>query len=374
MSHGEWYGLDELGRGAASRLDTPAPADAETPITARVRTARRQAARGEPAPMRAATREAAPSAWEERLRASEEKLDALLAAARALGDSMTAHAACEEERLAALDEIKGGVGALADRFDARIAKTDYEETTLKRLSGELDRHRDNLYRKIVEPLINEVIDVHQDMSATVASYQRTAEADPEELAARMRRDLDEFRLMLGDILRNWNVETWWPEPGDALEPLRCRAVRAVPTDDEARHRTVAETVASGYALEGKVLRPAQVVAYAFRPKPEAKAASASADREASEAPAGAPLEAEAVPANADREAGAAPAGATLAGSDPEVDAAADGAVLSEAPAAPDAPHPASSADPSGSPRPAPPAPPAPPSPRASEAGGRQQSA
>lgn len=374
MSHGEWYGLDELGRGAASRLDTPAPADAETPITARVRTARRQAARGEPAPMRAATREAAPSAWEERLRASEEKLDALLAAARALGDSMTAHAACEEERLAALDEIKGGVGALTDRFDARIAKTDYEETTLKRLSGELDRHRDNLYRKIVEPLINEVIDVHQDMSATVASYRRTAEADPEELAARMRRDLDEFRLMLGDILRNWNVETWWPEPGDALEPLRCRAVRAVPTDDEARHRTVAETVASGYALEGKVLRPAQVVAYAFRPKPEAKAASADAGSEASEAPAGAPLGAEAASANADREAGAAPAGATLAGSDPEADAAADGAARSEAPAAPDAPYPASSADPSVPLRPAPPAPPAPPSPRASEAGGRQQSA
>ena len=362
MSHGEWYGLDELGRGTASRLDTPAPADAETPITARVRTARRQTARGEPAPMRAATREAAPSAWEERLRASEEKLDALLAAARALGDSMTAHAACEEERLAALDEIKGGVGALADRFDARIAKTDYEETTLRRLSGELDRHRDNLYRKIVEPLINEVIDVHQDMSATVASYRRTAEADPEELAARMRRDLDEFRLMLGDILRNWNVETWWPEPGDALEPLRCRAVRAVPTDDEARHRTVAETVASGYALEGKVLRPAQVVAYAYRPKPEAKAASEDAGSEASEAPASAPLGAEAAPASADRAASAASAGATLAGSDPEADAAADGAVRSEAPAAPDAPHPASSADPSVPLRPAPPAPPAPPSP------------
>lgn len=276
MSHGEWYGLDELGRGCARPFEAPPSVDAGMRGGMRPHVVRRQMVRDEPEPVR----EAFPAALEERLRATEEKLDQLLCAARALGDGMAAHDAVEKERAAALEgaekeramalgELREGVDALSEQFKARISKTDYEEATLKRISDELDEHRSGLYRKIVEPLINEVIDVHQDMSATIASYRRKAEeGDRDDLAARIRRDLDEFRLMLGDILRNWNVEVWRPEPGEPLEPLRCRAVRAVPTDDENGHRTVAESLTCGYAFEGKILRPAQVVAFTYKPKPD----------------------------------------------------------------------------------------------------------
>lgn len=278
MSHGEWYGLDELGRGCARPFEAPPSVDAGMRGGMRPHAVRRQMVRDEPEPVR----EAFPAALEERLRATEEKLDQLLCAARALGDGMAAHDAVEKERAAALEgadkeratalgELKEGVDALSEQFKARISKTDYEEATLKRISDELDEHRSGLYRKIVEPLINEVIDVHQDMSATIASYRRKAEeGDRDDLAARIRRDLDEFRLMLGDILRNWNVEVWRPEPGEPLEPLRCRAVRAVPTGDRDCHRTVAESLTCGYAFEGKILRPAQVVAFTYKPKPEAE--------------------------------------------------------------------------------------------------------
>lgn len=278
MSHGEWYGLDELGRGCARPFEAPPSVDAGMRSGMRPHAVRRQMVRDEPEPVR----EAFPAALEERLRATEEKLDQLLCAARAFGDGMAAHDAVEKERAAALEgvekeratalgELKEGVDALSEQFKARISKTDYEEATLKRISDELDEHRSGLYRKIVEPLINEVIDVHQDMSATIASYRRKAEeGDRDDLAARIRRDLDEFRLMLGDILRNWNVEVWRPEPGEPLEPLRCRAVRAVPTGDRDCHRTVAESLTCGYAFEGKILRPAQVVAFTYKSKPEAE--------------------------------------------------------------------------------------------------------
>lgn len=300
MSHGEWYGLDELGRGCARPFEAPPSVDAGMRSGMRPHAVRRQMVRDEPEPVR----EAFPAALEERLRATEEKLDQLLCAARALGDGMAAHDAVEKERAAALEgvekeratalgELKEGVDALSEQFKARISKTDYEEATLKRISDELDEHRSGLYRKIVEPLINEVIDVHQDMSATIASYRRKAEeGDRDDLAARIRRDLDEFRLMLGDILRNWNVEVWRPEPGEPLEPLRCRAVRAVPTGDRDCHRTVAESLTCGYAFEGKILRPAQVVAFTYKPKPEAESeepqpsdAAAAVETDAAEAPA-----------------------------------------------------------------------------------------
>lgn len=402
MSHGEWYGLDELGRGCARPFEAPPSVDAGMRGGMRPHAARRQMVRDEPEPVR----EAFPAALEERLRATEEKLDQLLCAARALGDGMAAHDAVEKERAAALEgaekeramalgELKEGVDALSEQFKARISKTDYEEATLKRISDELDEHRSGLYRKIVEPLINEVIDVHQDMSATIASYRRKAEeGDRDDLAARIRRDLDEFRLMLGDILRNWNVEVWRPEPGEPLEPLRCRAVRAVPTGDRDCHRTVAESLTCGYAFEGKILRPAQVVAFTYKPKSESKPepeeprpsdAAAAVETDAAEAPA-----AIAQPSDAAAEAPAAPAEPGTAAADagsstmPEMGSRAEEHPASEPPLSSSEAAAAVAQALQGTdeacgegeapfadqPRCVPPAPPAPPAPRAAKAGDR----
>lgn len=404
MSHGEWYGLDELGRGCARPFEAPPSVDAGMRGGMRPHAARRQMVRDEPEPVR----EAFPAALEERLRATEEKLDQLLCAARALGDGMAAHDAVEKERAAALEgaekeramalgELREGVDALSEQFKARISKTDYEEATLKRISDELDEHRSGLYRKIVEPLINEVIDVHQDMSATIASYRRKAEeGDRDDLAARIRRDLDEFRLMLGDILRNWNVEVWRPEPGEPLEPLRCRAVRAVPTGDRDCHRTVAESLTCGYAFEGKILRPAQVVAFTYKPKSEAESdpkpeepqppdAAAKAETGAAEPPA-----VIAQPSDAAAEAPAAPAEPETAAADagsstmPEMGSRAEGhpafepplssseaaAAVAQALQGTDEACGEGEAPFADQPRCVPPAPPAPPAPRAAKAGDR----
>ncbi|MEF2594099.1 MAG: nucleotide exchange factor GrpE [Eggerthellaceae bacterium] len=383
MSHGEWYGLDELGRGCARPFEAPPSVDAGMRSGMRPHAVRRQMVRDEPEPVR----EAFPAALEERLRATEEKLDQLLCAARALGDGMAAHDAVEKERAAALEgaekeramalgELKEGVDALSEQFKARISKTDYEEATLKRISDELDEHRSGLYRKIVEPLINEVIDVHQDMSATIASYRRKAEeGDRDDLAARIRRDLDEFRLMLGDILRNWNVEVWRPEPGEPLEPLRCRAVRAVPTDDRDCHRTVAESLTCGYAFEGKILRPAQVVAFTYKPKPEAESEPKPEEPQPSDAAAEAPA-APAEPGTAAADAGS----STMPemGSrteehpacEPPLSSSEAAAAVAQALQGTDEACGEGEAPFADQPRCVPPAPPAPPAPRAAKAGDR----
>lgn len=383
MSHGEWYGLDELGRGCARPFEAPPSVDAGMRGGMRPHAVRRQMVRDEPEPVR----EAFPAALEERLRATEEKLDQLLCAARAFGDGMAAHDAVEKERAAALEgvekeratalgELKEGVDALSEQFKARISKTDYEEATLKRISDELDEHRSGLYRKIVEPLINEVIDVHQDMSATIASYRRKAEeGDRDDLAARIRRDLDEFRLMLGDILRNWNVEVWRPEPGEPLEPLRCRAVRAVPTDDRDCHRTVAESLTCGYAFEGKILRPAQVVAFTYKPKPEAESDPKPEEPQPSDAAAEAPA-APAEPGTAAADAGS----STMPemgsrteehpASEPPLSSSEAAAAVAQALQGTDEACGEGEAPFADQPRCVPPAPPAPPAPRAAKAGDR----
>lgn len=377
MSHGEWYGLDELGRGCARPFEAPPSVDAGMRGGMRPHAARRQMVRDEPEPVR----EAFPAALEERLRATEEKLDQLLCAARALGDGMAAHDAVEKERAVALEgvekeratalgELKEGVDALSEQFKARISKTDYEEATLKRISDELDEHRSGLYRKIVEPLINEVIDVHQDMSATIASYRRKAEeGDRDDLAARIRRDLDEFRLMLGDILRNWNVEVWRPEPGEPLEPLRCRAVRAVPTGDRDRHRTVAESLTCGYAFEGKILRPAQVVAFTYKPK--SKSEEPQPSDAAAETPA---VLAEPETAAADAGSSTMPEMGSRAeehpACEPPLSSSEAAAAVAQALQGTDEACGEGEAPFAGQPRCVPPVPPAPPAPRAAKAGDR----
>lgn len=276
MAHSEWYGLDELGRGTACPLEAE-PVESEGRTRVRPHASRWQAAAMDDA----APRGMLPAECGERLSAVEGRianlaaqLDQLLLAAHSISDGMAAHAAREDERAAVVEEVKGGLDGLSSQFKARISRTDYEEATLKRISDELDQHRDGLYRKIVEPLISEVIDIHQDMSITIAAYRRKAErVGVSESAARVLRDLEEFQLMLGDVLRNWNVEVWQPEPGDALEPLRCRAVRALATNSKEQHRTVAEALSFGYALDGKILRPAQVIAFSYKEPPAQEAAA-----------------------------------------------------------------------------------------------------
>ena len=229
------------------------------------------------------------------------------------------------------------------------------------------------------------------MSATIASYRRKAEeGDRDDLAVRIRRDLDEFRLMLGDILRNWNVEVWRPEPGEPLEPLRCRAVRAVPTGDRDCHRTVAESLTCGYAFEGKILRPAQVVAFTYRPKSESEEpqppdAAAEPEAGAAEVPAAiaqpSDAAAETPAVLAEPETAAADAGSSTM---PEMGSRAEGhpafepplssseaaAAVAQALQGTDEACGEGEAPFAGQPRCVPPVPPAPPAPRAAKAGDR----
>lgn len=243
MNDGEWMGLDELGRGAAQRLDVP------------VRTEGGGSAgvcRGE----RATGREGAAAANGARTVSHEDAADR-----------------GEDGVEAALAALEARVGRLSDQFETRIKKSDYEDAMLKRLSDELDEHRNDLYRKIVEPLINEVISMHEGMTRTVMLFRRKAgEEGLSGIAGELKYAFEEYWKVLGDILRTWNVEVWSPAVGDEMEPGRCRAVRGVPTDDKARHRTVAEVVTPCYLLDGKVLSAAQVAAYAYKPTPVAKEA------------------------------------------------------------------------------------------------------
>ena len=204
-----------------------------------------------------------------------------------------------------------------------------------------------------------------------------------EMTARIRRDLDEFRLMLGDILRNWNVEVWRPEPGEPLEPLRCRAVRAVPTGNRDCHRTVAESLTCGYAFEGKILRPAQVVAFTYKPKskseePQPPDAAAEPEADAAEVPAAIaqPSDAAAEPGTAAADAGSStmPEMGSRAeehpACEPPLSSSEAAAAVAQELQGTDEACGEGEAPFAGQPRCVPPAPPAPPAPRAAKAGDR----
>jgi hypothetical protein len=66
--------------------------------------------------------------------------------------------------------------------------------------------------------------------------------------------------LLDDALREGGVSVF-EATGDPMDPARHRVARTVPAPDPGADGVVAQTLAPGYADDGRIVRPADVVVY-----------------------------------------------------------------------------------------------------------------
>jgi hypothetical protein len=70
-----------------------------------------------------------------------------------------------------------------------------------------------------------------------------------------------LQAQMADALAAVGVTAIEPAPGEPFDRTRHQAVDHVPTDDPARHRTVASVERPGYLDGERIIRPAQVVVF-----------------------------------------------------------------------------------------------------------------
>lgn len=161
-------------------------------------------------------------------------------------------------RLDALDE---GIAQLTGLFRQKIDRTTFEEEVLKSNSAEIERYRSGVYEKITTPLLKRVTSVVDAMNKTLA-YLGTVEGDA---AQQQAEDLSVYRDMLVEVLCDFGVNSFAPEPGDRFESGRhTLAMPRTLTGDSEKRGVIIEVLSPGYELSGFVLDPAFVRAYTYK--------------------------------------------------------------------------------------------------------------
>lgn len=166
-----------------------------------------------------------------------------------------------EELARRLDALDEGITQLTGLFRQKIDRTTFEEEVLKNNSAEIERYRSGVYEKITTPLLKRVTSVIAEMDTSL-THLATLEGDA---AQQQAEDLSVYRGMLIDILRDFGVTSFAPEPGDRFESGRhTLAVPRTLTGDPEKRGVIIEVLSPGYELSGSVLDPAYVRAYTYK--------------------------------------------------------------------------------------------------------------
>lgn len=161
------------------------------------------------------------------------------------------------ERLTAIeDKLK----ALEKSFDEKIEHTAYEEKIVDRMHDELQDYKQDLYLKIMKPLINEIIGIRDNILKNAESYRQNGGENP----SVPLKTFETYAYDMEDALTNCNVEIFRDSEGDDFDPKRMRVVKKVDTDDESLHGKVAKVVNDGYRYESILLSPEKVEVYFFK--------------------------------------------------------------------------------------------------------------
>jgi molecular chaperone GrpE len=157
-------------------------------------------------------------------------------------------AALPADAVAPLGDLASRLGKVEEQLAEFHRRAAHREAIIDRLHEENQRLSEGLGRAYLEPVIADLIRLHDQLSREVRRLKAGGE-DP--------RLLWSFAEDVAQILDRCGVTAFSAEPGEKFERGQHRAVAVVACDDESRHNTVAEVVAVGFADRetGRIRRP-----------------------------------------------------------------------------------------------------------------------
>lgn len=155
---------------------------------------------------------------------------------------------------ALLDDVTARIAMLEELFRTKIDRTEYEVETLRKQSEEIQEYRTDLYAKLTHPLLREVARIRAGMMQALKSV------DAEGLVC--ASVIEAYADDLADVLLDYGIEDYVPEPGDKFVSGICKIAGKQETDDLALVGTIVETKAQGYRMQsGEPFVPARVKVY-----------------------------------------------------------------------------------------------------------------
>lgn len=174
--------------------------------------------------------------------------------------------------LAALRAEVSGLRALTETLRADFAeKIRYDEVKERQftdLHSEVQEHRRGLHQRLLRPVIDDLIRMHDDLREAIDAGIAARPADADQTFA-------SFLDSVLEALSRCGVERREPlavdTPGGlapVVDRTSQRVVRSVPTENPDLDRRIARRRRDGFDYDGRVLRPAWVEAYRYTPPAE----------------------------------------------------------------------------------------------------------
>jgi len=160
---------------------------------------------------------------------------------------------------ARLDLISTRLVAMERLFEARILTSEAEAQANAKLHAELQVHKNDLYQKLVKPILSDVITARQHLLKLVAVHREK----PEGGQVVGLDSVASFADDLAQLLEDNEVEIFRSAPGDPFDSRLHQAVAKVDTGDPSAHKTIATTVGDAYIFQGRSLARQLVTVFTY---------------------------------------------------------------------------------------------------------------
>jgi molecular chaperone GrpE len=160
-------------------------------------------------------------------------------------------------------EIKTLLVNLSEQFESKLKYDKHKEEIIDKLHAENQAYKNDLFKKIISPFVNEVIFLIDDYANLFKKHSGTdiAEIDTVKL-------LRQFGSISGDLeeLLNKNGIESFTVADDAVDFAKQKIIKTVSTEIQEKDKTVCERIKKGFIMDGKIIRQELVSCYKFENK------------------------------------------------------------------------------------------------------------
>jgi molecular chaperone GrpE len=166
-------------------------------------------------------------------------------------------AACLDS--AGLSELASRLGRVEEQLAGFHRSAAHRESVIDQLHEENQLLKAGLSRKVLEPVITDLIRLHDQLSREA---QRQADSGQDARVAWS------FADDVAQILDRCGMDMITAAPGDSFDINRHQPLEVMACADEAQHNTVAEVTAAGFIDRetGHLRRPLQARFYQYQPE------------------------------------------------------------------------------------------------------------
>jgi molecular chaperone GrpE (heat shock protein) len=172
------------------------------------------------------------------------------------------------ERLAAIEEALKHSNRL---FESKLLYDAAKEDVITRLHKELQSYKDDQYKKILKPIIMEMIVFADSMRILVSKYEETPdEALLFEQYQKLRKEFLKIGDHIDDLIYNYGIESFVSKAGEEFNPRTQQAKKTTVTEIADEHKKIISSLSPGYTWDEQMLRRESVHINTFEQKQENK--------------------------------------------------------------------------------------------------------